>query len=902
MADDSKLEISQGSTHSIEAASLTAAEQGEIARAPEERPQGEAAPVEADPVLDDEKTVISGGAGVLPAPAIRAGSPQEIAAQLLGQCLGHFSLDQFVGGGGMGAVFRAHDQQLDRTVAIKVLSKGHGEEEVVKRFRIEAQSAARLDHENIARVFYVGEDRGWDYIVFEFIDGQNLRDLVQQHGPLSIEEAVQYALQIAAALQHASERDVVHRDIKPSNVLVTAGGQIKLVDMGLARVHDLQREGDLTESGVTLGTFDYISPEQARDPRHADVRSDLYSLGCTLYFVLTGQPPFPEGNFFQKLLKHQNERHADPRLLRPDLDDDLAAIIDKLLAKQPSRRYQTPAELIAALLEVAQKLGIEVSSPRLATSLQAYSRPNRWKAQLAWILPLCLLLAGVWGTDAYLKRTTAANWSPPPPELAQPNRDHRDDAETLGDEAADTETETPKPPSILSPLREPERRSNGRGPTAGDSGAKYADFRVTGREVGPSRLGTRNGRTTEAAGTSSSGASAPRRTELPNGVLVVTDDEELLALGGQKGYFGSLRDALLAVSERGESRMTIVVRASEVVIDAPLQIQAKQLTIRSESLEGTLLRIPAPEEGIQSRHAAIVQMGGAVTWEGIQFDWELPATTSRSVALMELRDTQWSRFQSCVFTARTSDRVLPSQEPPSFLRVETTVEGGMMTPEAMTDNPIETVVELLACLARGDATFLNASPSANLSLRWSDGLFVSSRRLAEFRGVQRRPLSNAKVDIELTRVTLQALAGMVKTSMTIDEKYAIPTHLNIRDSFISVPAETPIVETSGPDPKQNFDAAMLVVNGSGNTYFAATVLWALTSGAGKANTVYKLEKLVIPWYHEKESERELAPMLLAPQLGTLIPAETATAESVLFGEESFRRGGFTPELLPLPIE
>ena len=238
--------------------------------------------------------------------------PLEVGKMLEGERLGQFVLERYVGGGGMGVVFQALDTTLNREVAVKVLAHSQSrDEETLRRFKNEAQSAARLDHDNIARVYYVGEDRGVHYIVFEFIEGVNIRDLVQRDGPLSLADATSYTLQVAEALSHASQRDVIHRDIKPSNVLITPEGRAKLVDMGLARLHQVEHpDNDLTASGVTLGTFDYISPEQARDPRSADVRSDLYSLGCSFYFMLTGRPPFPEGTVLQKLLQHQSEDPA----------------------------------------------------------------------------------------------------------------------------------------------------------------------------------------------------------------------------------------------------------------------------------------------------------------------------------------------------------------------------------------------------------------------------------------------------------------------------------------------------------------------------------------------------------------------------------------------------------------
>ena len=191
------------------------------------RPVGDSPVAEgasADP-LGSQPTVISSqpSAAILGGETTLAG---EIGRQLVGRRLAHFELVSFVGGGGMGAVFRATDTLLNRTVAVKVLSRDQGQdEETVKRFRNEAQSAARLDHENIARVYFVGEDDGWYFIVFEFIEGQNLRDLVAERGPLSVEQSLNITLQVAAALDHAAEREVVHRDIKPSNVLLTDGGR-----------------------------------------------------------------------------------------------------------------------------------------------------------------------------------------------------------------------------------------------------------------------------------------------------------------------------------------------------------------------------------------------------------------------------------------------------------------------------------------------------------------------------------------------------------------------------------------------------------------------------------------------------------------------------------------------------
>src|SRR5206468_9763290 len=205
---------------------------------------------------------------------------EALIGSLRGQKLAHFELIEAIGVGGMAAVLRARDTQLDRFVALKILPpEMAADAENVRRLHQEARSAAKLDHENIARVFFCGEDQRLHFIAFEFVEGENLRNILEKRGRLPVGESLHYMLQVAAGLAHAASRGVVHRDIKPSNIIITPNGRAKLVDMGLARSLDPHPDAALTQSGVTLGTFDYISPEQALEPRDADVRSDIYSLG-----------------------------------------------------------------------------------------------------------------------------------------------------------------------------------------------------------------------------------------------------------------------------------------------------------------------------------------------------------------------------------------------------------------------------------------------------------------------------------------------------------------------------------------------------------------------------------------------------------------------------------------------
>jgi serine/threonine protein kinase len=301
---------------------------------------------------------------------------EDATASLRGRRLAHFELIEPIGVGGMAAVIRARDMQLDRLVALKILPPDMAADpENVRRFHQEARSAARLDHENVARVFFCGEDQRLHFIAFEFVEGDNLRTIMERRGRLPVAEALHYVLQVAAGVAHAAERGVVHRDIKPSNIIITPTGRAKLVDMGLARSLERQDDKGLTQSGVTLGTFDYISPEQALEPREADVRSDIYSLGCTLYHLLTGQPPVPEGTAAKKLHHHHHVKPRDPREMVPGLPDEVAFILDRMMAKKPQDRYQSPEQLVHHLLLAARRLGAPANVPEGMLSVEAALPP-----------------------------------------------------------------------------------------------------------------------------------------------------------------------------------------------------------------------------------------------------------------------------------------------------------------------------------------------------------------------------------------------------------------------------------------------------------------------------------------------------------------------------------------------
>lgn len=264
--------------------------------------------------------------------------------------LGKYIIDRKIGQGGMGAVYLGRDPELKRQVALKVLPRDKAENPtLVKRFKAEAQAAAQLRHENIVAVYDSGEADGYLYIAMEYIDGKDLYELIRKRGRIPINRSIQMIKEVASALQHAHEQNIVHRDIKPSNLLIRLDGKVKLTDLGLARSIDDTLETNITRAGTTVGTVDYMAPEQARNSKLADIRSDLYSLGCTWFHMLTGQAPYPEGSVTNKLQAHAVRPIPNARDLNPKIPEGIVAVLNRLMAKKPEDRYQSPAELLADL-------------------------------------------------------------------------------------------------------------------------------------------------------------------------------------------------------------------------------------------------------------------------------------------------------------------------------------------------------------------------------------------------------------------------------------------------------------------------------------------------------------------------------------------------------------------------
>jgi tRNA A-37 threonylcarbamoyl transferase component Bud32 len=274
---------------------------------------------------------------------------------------GRYRLDAEIGTGGMSTVYRAFDTVLERQVAIKIMHREIAEDsDQLERFRREARAVAQLNHPHIVTVIDAGEDDSTPYIVFEHIEGETLKARVRRHGRLPISEAVAYAIEIARALGVAHDRGIVHRDVKPQNVLVDEEGSAKVTDFGIART--LDQEG-LTADGRVLGTTDYVSPEQALG-HPVTGQSDIYSLGVVLFEMLTGDVPFLGENQVAVAMKHVREELPDVQIRRPEVSSALAAVLEKLTAKDTATRYRDDREVVAALEDV---LSVETARAGHAT-------------------------------------------------------------------------------------------------------------------------------------------------------------------------------------------------------------------------------------------------------------------------------------------------------------------------------------------------------------------------------------------------------------------------------------------------------------------------------------------------------------------------------------------------------
>ncbi len=358
---------------------------------------------------------------------------QLFAGRTKGFKVDRYLLLDMLGEGGMGRVYLAADTRLKRRVALKILAPERLDKpRAVARFRREGLVGAQLQHENLVRVYDFGSSDGRYYLVMEYIDGKTVGSLIAEQGRIPPAPAVRLIRQVALGLEHAHRKGLIHRDVNPQNILVTRDGIAKLADLGLAL--DLAEDDRFTREGATVGTFDYVAPEQARDSHAADIRSDIYSLGCTLYHLISGQVPFPTPNLPEKLLAH---RTMDPTPLGeylPGLSAELAEVVARMMRKSPDERYATPLAVAQALalfenpancFARAQDLSVDVidsssESPELLTGQRASltnvfaaSSASSQAAPTGCALPETSLSPQISGADSHAAVITPVDDSEP---------------------------------------------------------------------------------------------------------------------------------------------------------------------------------------------------------------------------------------------------------------------------------------------------------------------------------------------------------------------------------------------------------------------------------------------------------------------------------------------------------
>ena len=346
---------------------------------------------------------------IQPTSPLEGPDPQASTPDLSGKTLGDFHLLRRLGQGGMGQVYLAEQCSLKRKVALKILRADLAQNKTsLQRFKAEGEAVARATHANIVQVYAIGEAEGLHYMALEYVEGRNLREYLARKGLPDLALILSIMRQVAAALQRAAELGLIHRDIKPDNILLTRKGEVKVADFGLSRcLAPDQQPVHLTQSGVTMGTPLYMSPEQV-EGRPLDHRTDIYSLGVTCYHLVAGHPPFQGSNSFEVAIKHVRDEPPGLQSVRPDLPPDLCAVIHKMMAKDPAMRYQTCRELIRDLTRLREGLaglatdaltvgkisGLGLPTPSRSTGVLA--RPASARGWAAWVV-FSLAAAGLAG-------------------------------------------------------------------------------------------------------------------------------------------------------------------------------------------------------------------------------------------------------------------------------------------------------------------------------------------------------------------------------------------------------------------------------------------------------------------------------------------------------------------------
>jgi serine/threonine protein kinase len=880
-------------------------------------------------VMPDEKTVISAakqvappGEVMLPLGAKRAA--QYLGETLIGRRLEHYDLIEFVGGGGMGAVFRAVDTRLGRHVAVKVLSRDQSSEENVRRFRNEAQSAARLDHRYIARVHYVGEDAGLNFIVFEFIEGINIRELVQEKGPLPVDEALRYTMEVAEALAHASQRDVVHRDIKPSNVLVTPEGHVKLVDMGLARLHQVDSSfDDLTASGVTLGTFDYISPEQARDPRVADVRSDIYSLGCTLYFMLVGKPPFPDGSAMQKLLNHSGEDPPDVRLFRPELPPVITPLLAKMLAKRPIQRQQSAPELVADIERIARDLGLEIVPAASDSYVSVAGNKQAWTGfAFSLVAPVVLLVAALIAIEFATRpavdesrlqlRPTGLENLPvhslerPSTELSPTPDEPPSEGEVATAESAATNSSDPAPLTTGEASGDSQAGSS-RPRNPSDMPRSKVDMMppVSTLVDQPLSVGPPPDSVASRTPTNPAASAEVNKSDPPSSIMppprppapkVVVRPGVATSEDGD--VVGTLALALRRAADKGigEIELDFTGELMEYQFDVP---PGRTLVRPAPGCRPVIVFRPTLSSVSDSREMIhLLGPSSVLDLQELEIRLVLPQDPSFDWSLFTIHPGQQLQLSRCVLTIVDSGKSgVPIHENVSFVQLQSrrVTETMKMDDEMAMVTPAN--IQLNDCLVRGEANFLTVPDELPTRLDWRQGLFISNRRLVETGGAIAKPRLHGRMELSFDQLTISAQQGVFKMLRRADALYQLELEVKSNRTIFNVPSDVPLFEFAG---MPSVDDIHLTLDGFDNCYPREDMIFLRARPTATGEGILDFSLANRGRFAAGERSPDLGVRWQSAPAAEILP-HAQTAEHYRLAESSpHRDAGFRYDELPLP--
>ena len=739
--------------------------------------------------------------------------------------LGHFEIEERIARGGMGTVFRARDLRLDRDVALKVLSQDQlRDPAAVQRFQNEARAAAKLDHENIARVYYVGEDRGVHFIAFEYVHGTTVRELIAAKGHLSQDESVNYTLQAAEALRHTDMAGVVHRDIKPSNLIVTPSGRVKLVDLGLARQIAPTDDDDLTVTGTTLGTFDYISPEQARDPRSVDVRSDIYSLGCSLYQMLTGSPPYPKGSSVDKLLQHSSGRSPDPCELNPRVSPRLSFVVQRMMASNPDERHPSPQALVDELADIAAGLGLRATAPEGTIWRKPLygTEATWWDENRGWVLAFAIIiLLAIVGNDIHRLIDGRQSESSPTavttaPVVPQPRRQTTAAADA---DVRELPSSIPPPSRTAEPSGAPSPAEViDAGPTAPPIEASQVarntgEFLLRARPAGPAVTDSpvrpqnpadgSDGPSTEESGNPGIPATAiaVTGTDSPRMRRPTSEDVPAIAAStipfvviGSDGTEAGRFETLEAACHVAESGAIIEVHRDGRLSSAqkPILIQGKRLTIRPASGLRPSIRFAPSDEALVRPDLAMIQVeDGSVEL----YDLNLSMTVANDVFAERWVMISAVRAPEVVLTRVSLTAINAGWRPAVMIERRMPLESsGTMMP-SITPIP-EARIQIDDCLFRGNAALFVDRTLEPAAVRISDTAISVNDDVLRIEGADRTDMdsvtrSRTQVRFELNHVTALTDRSMVRV-WTEDVREIPDIRIECRNSILEA------MDSAGP--------------------------------------------------------------------------------------------------------